>query len=197
MNPITGGAATITLAITLALSVGCHDDRPTYEEQRPPTDSLVDGNTGIQAKDVGAATDRMATDLLALPALNASPHQWTVVLTSVQNNTTDPTMTYGVFDARLKSRLAQMGQGRVALIENKSTYHDLQNKELEGGTDAFGQGGAGGNPAGVQPDYALYITIDQMPNRATDYFTITAQLTGLRTRQIVWTSPLYEFQSAR
>ena len=197
MNPISGGAATMTLAVALALSGGCREDTPSYTDQRPPTDSLVAGNTGIQAKDVGAATDQMADGLLALPALNASPHQWTIVLTSVQNNTADPTMTYNVFDERLKARLAQLGQGRVALIENKSTYHDLQNKELERGTDAFGQGGAGGNAAGVQPDYALYVTVDQLPNRATDYFTITGQLTSLKTRQIVWVSPLYEFQSAR
>ena len=195
MNPISSGAATVVLALGLAVSAGCHDDAPTYEEQRPPTDALVAGNTGIQAKDVGAATDRMATDLLALPALNASQHQWTVVLTKVENNSTDPTLSYAVFDTRLKARLAQMGQGRVALIENKATYHNLQNQELEN-PDGYGQGG-GGAPAGIQPDYALYITIDQLPNRATDYFTITGQLTSLKTRQIVWTSPVYEFQSAR
>ncbi len=135
---------------------GATDGPRTYDEQRPPTDSLVDGNVGIQAKDVGAATDRMATDLLARPALNASPHQWTVVLTAVENKSTDPTMSYDVFDERLKARLAQMGQGRVALIENKGKYHDLQNQELENPSDPYGQGPGGPGAAGVQPDYALY-----------------------------------------
>ncbi len=195
MIPIRSGAAALVLTVGLGLSAGCHDGPPTYDEQRPPTDALVDGNVGIQAKDVGAATDRMATDLLALPALNASQHQWTVVLTKVQNNSTDPTMSYEVFDSRLKARLSQMGQGRVALIENKGTYHKLQDQELET-PDPYGQGG-GGMAAGIQPDYALYITVDQLPNRATDYFSITGQLTSLKTRQIVWTSPIYEFQSAR
>ena len=191
ITTVTTTVTSAALTAALGLSVGCHDN-PTYTDQRPPTDSLVDGNTGVQAKDVGAATDHMANDLLALPALNASQRQWTVVLSKVQNNSTDPTLSYEVFDARLKARLAQMGQGRVALIENKATYHNLQNQELEG--DPSGQVG---NPAGVQPDYDLYITVDQLPNRATDYFTISAQLTSLKTRQIVWVSPVYEFQSAR
>ena len=197
MNPISSGMATAAVAITLALSVGCNGGGPSYEDQRPPTDSLVGDNTGIQAKDVGAATDLFARDLLGSSALNASPHQWTIVLTSVQNKTSDPTMTYGVFDERLKALLAQKGQGRVALIENKATYHNLQNQELEGSPQSYGQGPDGGGAAGVQPDYALYLTIDQLPNRATDYFTITGQLTSLKTRQILWVSPLYEFQSAR
>ncbi len=190
---MTTGALTGVLAAALA-GAGCHHEAV---DPRPPTDVLVDGNTGIQAKDVGGATDMMATDLLALPALNASQHQWTVVLTAVENKTTDPTMSYESFDQRLKSRLAQLGQGRVALIENKAKYHDLQNQELEGPVDQFGQGGGGGPAAGYQPDYALYITITELPNRATDYFGITGQLTNLRTRQIVWSSRDYEFQSAR
>ncbi len=196
MNPISTGMATAALAITLGLSVGCSNG-PTYEDQRPPADSLVGGNTGVQAKDVLAATDMMAHDLLSQPALNASQHQWTIVLTNVVNKTSDPTMTYDVFSSRLKGRLAQLGQGRVALIENKATYHDLQNKELEGPPQSYGQGPDAGNAAGVQPDYALYITIDQMPNRATDYFYISGTLTGLKTRQLVWSSQPYEFQSAR
>ena len=201
MKASSGMAAVAMIGMALAgtLAGGCADGGHRYEDQRPPTDALVEGNVGVQAKDVGAATDRMATDLLAQPALNASPHQWTVVLTSVQNKTQDPTLSYDVFDERLKGRLAQLGGGRVALIENKATYHNLQNQELENpaGTDPYGQGGNGGGAAGIQPDYALYITIDSLPNRATDYYTITGQLTSLKTRAIVWVSPTYEFQSAR
>ena len=185
-------------AATLAALGGCGDG-PRYEDRRPPVDAIVYDNTGIQAKDVGAATDLFARDLLASSALNASQHQWTIVLTKVQNNTQDSTMNYGVFSNRLKTRLGQMGQGRVSLIENKATYHQLQNEELEGpAADPMGQGGTGGgNSAGVQPDYALYITIDELPNRATQYFNISGTLSNLKTRQIVWTSPAYEFQSAR
>jgi hypothetical protein len=198
MKSIRGSMTSAALAVTLGLSVGCNNGGPTYEDRRPPTDSLADGNTGIEAKDVTAATDLFAHDLLGSPALNASQTQWTIVLTAVQNKTTDPTMTYSVFDGRLKSKLAQLGLGRVALIENKATYHNLQNQELESPPPSYGQGpDAGPGAAGVQPDYALYITIDQLPNRATDYFTITGQLTSLKTRQIVWVSPTYEFQSAR
>jgi hypothetical protein len=186
-------------AVALAVgNFGCHHDRPeTYEDQRPPTDALVGGNTGIQAKDVGAATDRFARDLLGQPALNGSPTQYTVVLTSVENHTTDPTMSYEAFDSRLKGLIGQLGQGRVALIENKAKFHQLQNQELEGPPpDPTGQGN-GGMPAGVQPNFDLYLTIDEMPNRATSYFLITGKLVNLKTRVIEWTSPNYEFQSAR
>ena len=184
VNVLRSTGAVLAAAV-LAASVGCHEDREP-PGRRLPTDALVVGNSGVEARDVTAATDLFARDLLAQPALNASTHQWTIVLTDVENKTIDPTMTYNVFDSRLKSLLGQMGQGRVALIENKAKFHNLQNQELEGG---------GGYPAGVQPDYALYITVDQMPNRAADYYFISGTLTDLHTRQLVWTSPPFEFQS--
>jgi hypothetical protein len=172
----------------------------TYDQDRPPTDSLVEGNTGVQAKDVGAATDAMANDLLALPALNTASRQWTIVIVDPVNNTADPTFShYDVFSHRLQPLLLSKSGGRVSLIENKAQYHDLQNKELEAPADNMGQGsGATGHAAGIQPDYALTITIDEMPNRATSYFLVTAKLTNFQTRQIVWSNyPPYEMQAPR
>ena len=186
-------------AVAVVAGVGCGSPR-TYDQDRPPTDSLVDGNTGIQAKDVSSATDHMASDLLALPELNTSTQKWTIVLTGVTNNTSDPTFGhYDVFADRLRPLLLAKGHGRVSLIENKAQYHAVQNQELEAPADAMGQGGGDpGHPIGIQPDYGLTIKIDEMPNRATSYFLVTATLTNMKTREQVWSNyPPYEMQAYR
>jgi Peptidoglycan-synthase activator LpoB len=186
--------------LAAALVAGGCGGGPRYEDNRPPVDATVDGNTGLQAKDVGSATDHMAGDLLALPELNAADKKWTIVLTGVTNNTADPSFShYDVFSDRLRPLLLSKGHGRVALIENKAQYHAVQNQELEQPADNLGQGGGGSaNPPGIQPDYGLTIKIDEMPNRATSYFLVTASLTDLRTRQVVWSNyPPYEIQTAR
>jgi hypothetical protein len=184
----------LVLATSVAgLAAGGCGGSHTYEQDRPPTDSLVEGNTGLQAKDVTAATDQMANDLLAQPALNTASRQWTIVITDPINNTTDQTFShYDVFSHRLQPLLLSKSGGRVSLIENKAEYHNLQNQEWE--TPAPGTG----NSAGIQPDYALTIKIDEMPNRATSYFLVTASLTNLQTRQVVWSNyPPYEIQAPR
>lgn len=196
MPKLTRTAAAAT-ALALLASVGCSSG-PSYDQRRPGVDQLVAENDGVQAKDVVTATDMMANSLLSLPELNAADHQWTVVLKpNVDNKTADAAQSYGVFVRRLRSRIAQLGHGRVQLIENLQQQKQMQNEELEHPADNFGQGGGGGPSAGMNPDYDLYITIDELPNRATSYFTVTGALTNLRTRQIVWNSPAYEFQAAR
>jgi hypothetical protein len=199
MKAIQGAAKTaLMLALLAAMGAGCARDR-TYADDRPPVDQLADGNTGLQAKDVVAATDHMAIDLLALPELNAADHQWTIVITRVDNHTTDPTLNYDTFSQRLRANLARLGRGRVALIENRAKYKQLQSEELEpGATDDYGQGGGKTSPGapGQNPDYGLYITIDELPNRATSYFQVTATLTNLSTRVEVWNNQ-YEVQTAR
>ena len=173
---------------TLALFAGCAQSPPSYQEQRPPVDTVNPDNEGLQAKDVVNATDQMCNDLLSQPALNAADHQWTIVLTGVTNHSADPEFSYDAFSERLKALLARKGHGRVALIENRSTYQNLQNQELAPGTPTSN---------GYNPDYGLYITVDEMPNRATSYFLVTATLTNLKTRQQVWVSNPYEVQTAR
>jgi hypothetical protein len=186
--PLIRRALPLAAVTALLLAVGCATPPPTYDEQRPATDQLSPGNEGLQSKDVVNATDQMCTDLLSQPALNASDHQWAIVLTGLTNHSADPEFSYDAFSERLKAKLARLGHGRVALIENRSTYKNLQNQELEPGTAAS---------AGTNPDYGLYITIDEMPNRATSYFLVTATLTDLRTRQQIWVSNPYEVQAAR
>lgn len=190
--------------LSLAMFVGaCHHDKPhEYGRQRPPVEELDPRDRGLQSKDVVVASDQMAQDLLALPELNESRHQWTIVVDRVENRTTGNRFDMNIFLYRLKNNLAKYGRGRVALIENKARYRDVQSRELEGERegDEFGQGGGGGRPApgpaGIQPDFGLYARITEMPNRGTSYYFCEFTLTNLKTRQQVWNNA-YEVKVAR
>ncbi len=133
----------------------------------------------------------MAMDLLADPQLNASKTQYTIVVDGVENKTSDPRANLDIFIQRLQTELFQQGRGRVQLIENRDKLHELQSKELEStqSPDTFNQGS--GNhpapgPAGIQPDYSLYATMMDMPDRHTNYYNCQFKLTSLRDRTIAW-----------
>src|SRR4051812_3469083 len=80
-------------------AMGCHEDRPhDYGEQRPPVDQLDPRDSGLQSKDVIAASDKMAMDILgSIPELNESPHRWTVVVDHVDNLSADRQQNYDIF----------------------------------------------------------------------------------------------------
>jgi hypothetical protein len=187
---------------SLALLAGCASDRPhEYGENRPAVDTVSPDDRGLQSKDVVAATDQMAQDLLASPDLNHSQNRWTMVVDHVDNETENHRFNMDIFLDRLRVNLFKYGHDRVALIENKAKYHGLQSNELEGEReDQFQQGDTrgGGTPQyrGTQPDYSLYAKITEMPNRGTDYFYCEFTVTDLRTREQVWTSA-YEVRTAR
>jgi hypothetical protein len=191
---------------SLAMFVGaCHNDKPhEYGRQRPPVEDLDPRDRGLQSKDVVVASDQMAQDLLGLPELNESRHQWTIVVDRVENRTSGDRFDMNIFLYRLKNNLAKYGRGRVALIENRDRYRDVQSRELENDApprDVFGQGdGRGGRPApgpaGIQPDFGLYARITEMPNRGTSYYFCEFTLTNLQTRQQVWNNA-YEVKVAR
>jgi len=187
---------------SISILTGCASDQPAdYGSDRPPADQVIPGSTGLQGYDVMAASDKMAADLLSQPELNASRTQWTIVVSNVEDDTTDTVFrhNYDIFVERLRTRLFQLGKGRVRLIENKGRFHALQNKELEGGSgDDFGQGSGNqaAQPAGIQPDYVLYGKAIDMPNRATNYYLLQFDLTNFNTREQVWSNQ-YEVQTAR
>jgi len=187
----------------MVLLGGCASDRPhDYGDQRPPVDSLDSSDHGLQSKDVVAASDQMAQDLLASPDLNHSQNRWTMVVDHVDNETENHRFNMDIFLERLRVNLAKYGHDRVALIENKATYHGLQSNELEGERegDQYQQGDTQGvdKPVyrGIQPDYSLYAKIMDMPNRGTDYFYCEFTVTDLRTREQVWTNA-YEVRTDR
>lgn len=183
------------LICTLLLAgFGCSKDEPnSYGNERRPVDSLDPDNKGLQSKDVVTATDRMAMELLANSELRKANEKWTMVVMPVEDRTLDRDFTtnYDIFIERLRVKVAQQGHGSVAIVENKARLGNLQNKELDNA------------PAGrVQPDFALYGKVMDMPNRATNYYLVQFTITSLRDTPSaragiqVWTG-MYEVQVAR
>jgi hypothetical protein len=182
-----------------SLSIGCSSDKPhEYGQQRPPVDQLDSRDRGLQSKDVVNASDQMAMDLLQLPELNASDHRWTIVVTGVRNETVSSGQNLDIFIQRLRSKIATEGRGRVQIIANRDTFHDIQSRELEQERDDFQQGGGKASPgkAGIQPDFGLEAVAMDLPNRGTNYYNFEFRLIDLNTREQVWTN-MYEVRVAK
>ena len=171
--------------------IGCQPDRPhDYGQQRQPVDELNANDSGLQSKDVVDAADKISRDLLSSPELNGSTHAWTMVVSNMQDQTTDrmAQTNFDIFLQALKGDLAQKSQGRIRLIVNKAEFHNLRSQELENERDDFGQGGAGTNaaPKAIQPDYALTGTAMDLPNRATNFYLLDFRVDNLKTRELVF-----------
>ncbi len=186
-------ALVIGLALVMSIGLGC-SNKEKDGRVRPPVDELADDGRGLQGKDVITASDRMATSLLALPALNASQTQWTIVVDKLDVPDSQR-QSLDIFLIRLRSKLISMGQGRVQLIENMQKFNELRARELEPTGDRFGQGGIGNAPKTVQPDYFLSGKLAELPNRDTSYFLIDFTLTTV-DRTIVW-GDIYEVATQR
>jgi hypothetical protein len=197
----------IGLSAAWLMGSGCQSpDKPAeYGRRSPPIDERDDSDRGLQSKDLIAATDQMAMELLSLPELNESREQWTIVASGAENQTTSSRQSFDIFIDRLKTSLGKFGRGRVTLIENRDRFRDLQRRELEPGAgereDPYGQTGissASGRPgpAGIQPDFILYGKVQEMPNRSTSFYRIEFNLTDLRSRVVTWTGQ-YEVKVRR
>lgn len=196
--------ATVMTALLLGAGA-CYSDRPhEYGQQRPPVDGIDERDGGLQSKDVVSASDQMAMDLLAQPEITQSNERLLIVVDRVENLTAERREDLDIFLERLRVNLAKHGRGRVQLIENRDKLRDLQARELEQAntnTDPFGQGGrggggGGGGSIGIQPDFALYGRIMELPSRATSYFLCEFTLVDLHSREQVWTNA-YEVKVLR
>lgn len=196
------GWSWILSAGVVAMIVGCSSDKPhEYGRQRPPADQVDSRDRGLQSMDLIAATDRMASELIAYPEVRDNPNQLTIVVDNMEDNTTDRDWhsNYQIFLDRLKTNLFNYGHGRVTLIENKGQFHNLRNRELENERDDFQQGPAGGRdvaPAAIQPDFSLYGKVSNLPNRATNFYYLQFTLTNLRNRTLTWQGA-YEVKTER
>lgn len=184
MNKLSGWA--IGLA-TLAM-VGCSRD---YGKVRPPVDELSDNGRGLQGKDVVSASDRMASELLASPALNSSKTQWTIVVDRVENLSSSQRGNLDIFLLRLRAKLSQLGQGRVTLIENKAKLNDLQVRELDNPTGSP----TAPLPGRLQPDYYLSAKLADLPSGEATYFLVDFTLSK-NDRTIPWEG-IYEVSTGR
>jgi hypothetical protein len=186
---------TVTLlALSVGLGLGCNKSKD-MGRVRPPVDELAEGGRGLQGKDVITASDKMASSLLSLPALGASQTQWTIVVDRIENLSVSQREDMNIFLRRLRTQLINKGQGRVTLVENLQKFNELKSRELEPGTDKFGQGGVGSPTKNVQPDYFLSARLSELPNRETSYFLVDFTLTKV-DRTIVW-GDMYEIATTR
>jgi len=189
------GRRTVLLAMVMLGLVGCGP-----QDQRPDPTELSRDDTGLQSKDVYAATSQMIQDLMASPALAASPVQWTMVIGECRDSTIDHMMpvNYDIFSNALRAAINEKAQGRIALIENKAKFHQLRDQELEGNNDPYKQGGGGGTPApaAINPDYQLNIEAVDMPNRSTNFYQLTYTIFNMQNRIQVW-SRTYQVKVAR
>jgi hypothetical protein len=172
----------------------------SYSDQRPDVNQLDSNDAGLQSKDVVACTNQLVTDLLSSPQLNASPTQWTLAVTGVQDQTIDKMFAtnYDIFTESLRSAISEKAQGRIALIENLSTFNNLRNSEVAGPGDQYGQGGSPNPPApnAVNPDYILYGKAIDMPNRSTNFYLLQFNIVDTRSRVQVW-SRTYQVKVSR
>lgn len=191
--------ALVGMGLLLGMA-GCQADRmEQYSRERPPVDSLDERDGGLQSKDVVAASENLARDLLALRELRQSPELWTMVVDRIQDKTIDREFQYNydIFIERMRSVLSEHGPNQIRLIDNKRTFDDIRSRELDSdGGDKFQQGGGGGSAAPIQPQYALYGKAFDMPNRGTNYYMIQFDVVNLDTREQVW-SRKYEVKAAR
>jgi hypothetical protein len=189
------------------VGMGCDTDRPTdYGRQRPPLDELDPRDGGLQAPDVRQAADKVVQALLRSPELRNSDRQWTMVVTGVEDNTTDRRfrgINYDIFLQKLKASIAQQGRGQIQLIENRDRFYDTRSRELEGELeedDEFGQGdgprGPARAPRAISPDFGLYAEVFDLPNRGTTYYLMNFEVTNLRTRTLAFVDE-YEVRVAR
>ena len=200
---VFGRKTLLTAGLFAVAAAGCSQDKPErYAEKRPDPGTLVDEDRGLESKDVLAASDQMAHDLLTNPRLNASRTQWTMAVGHFEDMTRDKSFdtNFDIFIERLRSELSEKGEGRITLIENKENFHAIRDSELEGpAPDKFGQGpNAGGacpRPA-INPDYILYGKAIDMPNRTTNFYELQFDVFNTQTREQVW-SRHYEVKVLR
>jgi hypothetical protein len=191
----------MSLLLAAGLLAGCSSDKPEgYADKRPDAGDLVDADSGLESKDVLAASDQMAHDLLTDPQLNQSPTQWTLAIGHFEDMTIDKSFAtnYDIFLERLRSEISEKGQGKIALIENKENFHAIRDSELDGPPDKYGQGPGGPTPApqAINPDFIMYGKAMDMPNRSTNYYLLEFTIFNSQTRVQVW-SRKYEVKVAR
>lgn len=188
--------AGVLVGVAVLGAAGCSDKPHEYGRQRPPVGELDERDRGLQSKDVVAASDQMAQDLLADRELNASRDRWMMVVDHVENKTSNHGFDMDIFLERLRVNLARYGKGRVQLVENKAKLRDLQARELDSERDDQGQGAAATPRPRSQPDYALYARVMELPNRGTSYYLCEFTATDLKSGHQVWTNA-YEVKVAR
>jgi hypothetical protein len=174
--------------------VGCSDKPHGYGQDRPPVDQLDSRDRGLQSKEVVDASDLLVQKILALPEFNG-PTRRPVVVTNIENRTTEPNFNYDIFLQRLKTNIGEHGRDRIFLVDNRAHINKVRSEEIEttgggGAQGGFGQGdgrqvGGGGPGASVQPEWELSGVVSELPNRGTSYYHFEFNLNNVITRETI------------
>ncbi len=174
------------LAACLLLS-GCA--QPGYSTYRPSISSFQPGDQGLQSRDLVDMTNRLAADLLKIPEIAQNPNKVIIVMTGIDNKTSQPWQNDQIYLARMRALLNQYARDRLAFVIGPQQLQQLQQQELGStGGDPFEQSSRGQVPQNTRmiPQYALKGVFYDLPNSATTYYLCTFQLVNLQTGELVW-----------
>jgi PBP1b-binding outer membrane lipoprotein LpoB len=185
-SSLTQLCAGVAIISSLLLS-GCA--QPGYATYRPGVSSFQPGDQGLQSRDLVDMTNRLAADLLKIPEIAQNPNKVIIVMTGIDNKTSQPWQNDQIYLARMRALLNQYARDRIAFVIQPQELQQLQQQELGGaGGDAFEQSSRGQVPQNTRmiPQYALKGVFYDLPNSATTYYLCTFQLVNLRTGELVW-----------
>ena len=143
----------------------------------------------MQSRDLVDMTNRLAADLLKIPEIAQNPNKVIIVMTGIDNKTSQPWQNDQIYLARMRALLNEYARDRIAFVIQPRQLQQLQQQELGGaGGDAFGQSSRGQVPVNTRmiPQYALKGVFYDLPNSATTYYLCTFQLVNLHTGEVVW-----------
>jgi hypothetical protein len=165
-----------------ALVGGCaSNDKPEkYHHERPDVTELNSRDRGLQSAEVVEASEKLASELLALPEVQQSSRRLTVVFTNLEDLTRRRQFNYDIFLERLKTELSYKGRDKIAIVTNRDKFYDTRNRELDPARQERDRDVA--PPANrIQPDFAMTGKVMDLPNRGTDYYLFTFSLTDIRS----------------
>ncbi|HTV47006.1 MAG TPA: hypothetical protein VMG59_01050 [Phycisphaerae bacterium] len=189
LQKITFSVAATAIVSVLLTGVGCQE-QPTYSQARPDVSAYAPGDTGLQSRDLVDMTDKLSADLLTIPEISQNPNQIVVVMSSLQNQTSQPWQNDQIYLARMRALLNQYARDRITFVLPPNQLQQLQQQNLPANNnDAYEQSSRGavpGAPATLTPQYALTGTFYDQPNTSTTYYLCTFQLVNLATGVITW-----------
>jgi hypothetical protein len=180
-------------AAALALQAGCASDggRPPASApaaQRSAAPRVAAVGPAEEAQDLAEVTDRMARNLLVVPAIANAKATPRVVLEPVVNNARVP-FDEGAFLARLRTRLNGQSLGRVRFLDRAM----MRSLQRERALRRSGAGLAAAEPAGFElggADFFLTGRIDRLGTpaapRSSDTVRYRFRLNDARTGALVW-----------
>lgn len=163
---------------------------PTEQQVRADPTTLIEGDKGLQSKDLVEMTDKMAPSILQKDVIARNPYKVVIVTTGIDNKTNNPGEDLTIYVARIQGLLMEHATDRVSFVENRTTLDKLIAAEgAAPAVDPFEQGSRGAaapaNPRMVA-GYALHGVFYQQSKSVTSFYLCQFKLTDMRTGEIVW-----------